>query len=72
MLTRSITSVTQNLSDGLRAVVMSGVGCATFTHVSWLIWLTLSFTSGRHVLSVPHIDSTHAGHCSTCITWCSA
>lgn len=65
-----ICSVTQNLSDGLRAIVMSSVGrrchvsrCAAVAHECVL-------SSWCHVLFVPHTNGDDAGNCSPCLSGC--
>jgi hypothetical protein len=69
-ISSQIISVTQNLSDGLRAVVMSSVGrkfpiqgVAQFTYPS---------SSWRNVLRLTHINSVDVGSRATGIIGCCA
>jgi hypothetical protein len=67
-------SVTQNLSDGLRAVVMAGVGCELFAKpftlfVPILTRYTVILLSGRHVLPIANVDDLDACRGTSCIYW---
>jgi hypothetical protein len=65
MVTRSVT---QNLSDGLRAIVMSSVGRKCRIYGRTIV--THILLSWCHVLLVPHANCDDVGNCSTSLSRC--
>lgn len=63
-------SVTQNLSDGLRAVVMSTVGREQFNLFRTKQELISTFVSWRNVLRFANFDDADACSGPSCITGC--
>jgi len=63
-------SVTQNLSDGLRSIVMSSVGCECLVFSS--IVIHQCFNSGSYVLPLSDAHSSDAGCGSSRFSWCRA
>lgn len=65
----STYSVTQNLSDGLRAVVMASVGCMS-SLLHFRLALNCSLISGGYVLPFTNIDHVNAWCGAPGLSWC--
>ena len=69
-ISSQIISVTQNLSDGLRAVVMASVG-RKFS-IEGVTQFTYPYSSWRNVLRLTHINNVDVGRRATSIVGCCA